>query len=111
MGGPLGGRVFKADRKILSLDHLRATEEFYRKHGSKAVVFARFLPMFRTIVPFVAGVAHMPYPTFFFYNVVGGIVWVLLFVWGGYFFGGIRAVEEDFTLVILGILVVSILPA
>lgn len=111
MGGLLGRRVFKEHRKILSLDHLRATEEFYRKYGSKAVVFARFLPMFRTIVPFVAGVAHMSYPVFVFYNVVGGVVWVLLFVWGGYFFGGIRVVEENFSLVILGIIVVSMLPA
>lgn len=111
LGGLLGRRVFKEHRKLLSLDHLRATEEFYRKHGSKAVVFARFLPMFRTIVPFVAGVAHMSYPVFFFYNVVGGAVWVVLFVWGGYFFGGIPVVEENFSLVILGIIVVSLLPA
>lgn len=111
LGGLLGRRVFKKDRKFLSLEHLRATEEFYRKYGSKAVVFARFLPMFRTIVPFVAGVAHMSYPVFFFYNIVGGIVWVLLFVWGGYFFGTIPAVEENFTLVILGIIVVSLIPA
>ncbi len=111
IGGLLGRRVFKEHRKILSLDHLRATEEFYRKHGSKAVIFARFLPMFRTIVPFVAGVAKMSYPVFFFYNVVGGIVWVVLFVWAGYFFGGIPAVEHNFSLVILAIIVVSMLPA
>ncbi|NOS66872.1 MAG: hypothetical protein HOO67_00670 [Candidatus Peribacteraceae bacterium] len=111
LGGLLGRRVFKEHRKILSLENLAATERFYHKHGSKAVVFARFLPMFRTIVPFVAGVAHMSYPVFFFYNVLGGIVWVLLFVWGGYFFGGIQAVEENFSLVILGIIVVSLVPA
>lgn len=111
MGGLLGRRVFKEHRKILSLDHLRATEEFYRRHGSKAVVFARFLPMFRTIVPFVAGVAKMPYSTFIYYNVLGGVVWVLLFVWGGYFFGTIPAVQANFTLVILAIIAVSLLPA
>lgn len=111
MGGVLGRRVFKEHRKLLSLENLRATEEFYRRHGSKAVVFARFLPMFRTIVPFVAGVAHMSYPVFVFYNVLGGVVWVTLFVWGGYFFGGIRVVEENFSLVILAIIVVSMLPA
>lgn len=111
IGGLLGRRVFKEHRKILNLDHLRATEEFYRRHGSKAVVFARFLPMFRTIVPFVAGVAKMPYSTFIFYNVLGGVVWVLLFVWGGYFFGTIKAVEENFTLVIFAIIAVSLFPA
>lgn len=111
LGRILGRRVFKEHRKFLSLDHLRATEEFYKRHGSKAVVFARFLPMFRTIVPFVAGVAHMPYPTFFFYNVVGGLVWVTLFTWLGYFFGTIPAVEKNFTLVIFGIIGISLLPA
>ncbi len=111
LGGLLGRRVFKEHRKLLSLENLAATERFYHKHGSKAVVFARFLPMFRTIVPFVAGIAKMPYHVFFFYNVVGGAVWVLLFVWGGYFFGGIRVVEENFSLVILAIIVVSLLPA
>ncbi len=111
MGGLLGRRVFKEHRKILSTENLRLTEEFYRRHGSKAVVFARFLPMFRTIVPFVAGIAKMPYPTFIFYNVLGGVVWVLLFVWGGYFFGGIPVVEENFSLVILAIIIVSLLPA
>ncbi len=110
-GGLLGRRVFKEHRKILSLENLRATEEFYKRHGSKAVIFARFLPMLRTIVPFVAGVAKMPYHVFFFYNVVGGAVWVLLFVWGGYFFGTIPAVEKNFSLVILAIIVVSLLPA
>ena len=111
LGGLLGRRVFKEHRRFLSMEHLRATEEFYRKHGGKAVIFARFLPMFRTIAPFVAGIAKMEYRKFLLYNVVGGVVWVLLFVWGGYFFGTIPFVEEHFSLVILAIIVLSLLPA
>ncbi len=110
LGGLLGRRVFKEHRKILSLDHLRATEEFYAKHGGKAVIFARFLPMFRTIAPFVAGIGKMHYGRFLFFNISGGIAWVLLFVWGGYFFGTIPAVEENFTFVILAIIIVSFVP-
>ena len=111
LGGKLGRRVFKEHRKILSMENLRATEGFYVRHGKKAIVLARFLPMFRTIAPFVAGVAKMHYPSFFFYNVVGATVWVFLFVWGGFFFGNLRVVEENFTLVILAIIVLSVIPA
>ena len=111
LGGKLGRRVFKQDRRFLSLDHLHATERFYEKYGAKAVVFARFLPMFRTVAPFVAGIAKMEYAKFLLYNVIGATVWVFLFVWGGYFFGTIPAVEHNFSLVILAIIVVSLLPA
>ncbi|MSR87261.1 hypothetical protein EXS70_03770 [Candidatus Peribacteria bacterium] len=110
LGGKLGRSVFKEGRKFLSIEHLEATELFYARHGGKAVVFARFLPMFRTIAPFVAGIGKMDYGKFLFYNVVGGTVWVVLFVWGGYFFGTIPAVEENFTLVIFGIIALSVLP-
>ncbi len=111
LGGKLGRRVFKEHNRFLSLEHLRATEAFYEKHGGKAVIFARFLPMFRTIAPFVAGVAKMDYAKFLAYNIIGGTVWVVLFIWAGYFFGTIPAVEKNFTLVILAIIILSVLPA
>jgi membrane-associated protein len=111
LGGKLGRRVFKEHRKFLSLEHLHATEAFYEKHGGKAIIFARFLPMFRTIAPFVAGIGKMNYGRFLMNNVIGAVIWVLLFVWGGYFFGSIPAVEHNFSLVILAIIVLSFVPA
>ncbi len=110
LGSILGRRVFKPNRRFLSLDHLHATEAFYARHGAKAVLFARFLPMFRTIAPFVAGIGKMEYAKFLFYNVVGATVWVLFFVWGGYFFGQLPAVEKNFSVVILAIIVISVVP-
>lgn len=111
IGKTFGRRLFKIHPKLLNMEHLEATERFYKKHGGKAIVFARFLPMFRTIAPFVAGIAHMDYGKFIFFNVTGGIVWVVLFVFLGYFFGTIPAVEENFTFVILAIVVISFVPA
>jgi membrane-associated protein len=111
IGKRLGRKLFKIHPKLLNMEHLEATERFYHKHGSKAVVFARFFPMFRTIAPFVAGIARMDYRKFFLYNVIGGSIWVVLFVLLGFFFGAIPAVEKNFTLVIVAIIVVSFLPA
>lgn len=110
LGGKLGRKVFREHSRILNLEHLRSTEQFYEKYGNKAILLARFLPIFRTVAPFVAGVGNMQYSTFIFYNVVGGILWVMLFVFCGYFFGTIPAVEHNFSLLILGIIAVSLLP-
>jgi membrane-associated protein len=111
----------KAGRKILSRkeffgfslkkEHIKKTQEFYERHGGKAIVFARFLPIVRTFAPFVAGVGEMPYTHFFFFNLVGGVIWVFLFVLGGYFFGNFPIIKENFSLVLIGIVALTIVPA
>ncbi|MCO6460603.1 MAG: DedA family protein [Saprospiraceae bacterium] len=110
IGRRLGPSIFKKDSKFIKKEHLEKTQEFYHKHGTKAIVLSRFLPIFRTFVPFVAGVAGMNPMKHFVYNVLGAVLWVLIFVLAGYFFGKIKFVQENFSLVIIGILVVTILP-
>ncbi|MBI2117683.1 VTT domain-containing protein, partial [Candidatus Peregrinibacteria bacterium] len=111
LGRHIGPRVFRSETHFLfKREHLDQTREFYRTHGAKTIVFARFVPIIRTFAPFVAGVGHMPYRQFFLYNVAGGILWVFLFVFGGVLFGNIPVVRENFTLVIFGIIGVSLLP-
>ena len=90
--------------------HIDKTNAFYAKHGGKTVIIARFMPIVRTFAPFVAGVGAMNFRTFFLYNIVGGVAWVAMFVFGGYFFGNIPAVKERFTLVIVAIIVLSVIP-
>lgn len=106
-----GHVVHWENSRWLKKEYLDRTHQFYERYGGKTIIFARFVPIVRTFAPFVAGVGSMTYGKFFMFNVVGGIVWVLLFVLGGYFFGNIPAVKHNFTLVILGIIAVSILPA
>ena len=103
---PRAERGFRFIRK----EHLDRTHAFYARHGGKTIVFARFMPIIRTIAPFVAGVGAMTYGRFIIYNVAGGITWIALFVFGGFFFGNIPAVEKNFTLVIFGIIFLSVLP-
>jgi len=90
--------------------HLEKTEAFYEKHGGKTVVFARFLPIFRTFAPFVAGVGHMIYTRFVLFSILGAIVWINSLVFLGYFFGNIPIVKNNLTVAILGIIVLSLLP-
>jgi membrane-associated protein len=96
--------------RFVNRDHLARTERFYERHGGKAIVFARFAPFLRTFAPFVAGMARMSYPRFAGFNVAGGIAWVGICCLGGYFFGNIPFVKENFTAVILGIIFVSLIP-
>lgn len=110
IGRAIGPRVYERDYRFLKRKHLDRTHEFYEKYGGKAVILARFMPIVRTFVPFIAGVGAMTYGKFVFYNVVGGIIWIGLFVFAGYFFGNIPAVEHNFTLVVLAIIFLSILP-
>ena len=110
VGSKLGTRIFKEEARILKLDYLRRTQVFYEKYGGKVIIVGRFIPIVRTYAPFVAGAARMPYPKFLTYNVVGGIVWIFIFLLSGYAFGGIPFVEDNFFLVVLVIVFLSVLP-
>ena len=96
---------------FLKKEHIDRTHRFYEKYGPKTIVLARFVPIIRTFAPFVAGVGKMSYARFLTYNVVGGILWIAAFVFGGYFFGNIPAVKENFTIIIFAIIIISVLPA
>ncbi len=111
VGAYVGPRLFLRKLHLLKQEHLDRAHRFYEKYGGKAIVFARFLPIFRTVVPFVAGMAKMTYRDFATYNVIGGIAWVALFTLAGFLFGNIPAVEKNFSLMILAIIVVSVIPA
>lgn len=110
VGRFIGPRAFSGTIRWLRQDYLRRTEEFYERHGGKTIVLTRFVPILRTFAPFVAGVGRMHFARFTAYNVGGGLAWVLLFVLGGYFFGNLPVVKENFSAVILGIIVVSVMP-
>jgi membrane-associated protein len=110
VGAWIGPRAFSGNVRFLRKDYLDRTHAFYEKHGGKTIILARFVPIIRTFAPFVAGVGAMSYPKFITYNVVGAVLWVGLFVPLGYYFGNFPAVKENFTLVILAIIAISILP-
>lgn len=112
VGKIVGNKVFEnPDSKIFKRSYLEKTQNFYDKYGSKTIIIARFVPIVRTFAPFVAGVGSMNYLKFAAYNVIGGVLWVLLFIYAGYFFGTIEIVKKNFTLVIMAIIFLSILPA
>lgn len=116
VGRYIGPRVFLPEgrrgrlERLLNPRHLERTHEFFEKYGGKAVVLARFVPIVRTFIPFVAGAGSMTYSTFAFYNVIGGALWVLICVGAGYLFGAIPVVKDNFELVVVGIVAVSVLP-
>jgi len=110
IGHYVGPKVFHENIRFVKRKHLDRTHEFYEKHGGKTIVLARFVPIIRTFAPFVAGVGSMAYGRFITYNVIGGIVWVWLFTLVGFFFGNLQVVKENFTLAILAIIAISLLP-
>jgi membrane-associated protein len=110
IGKWIGPPAFTGKIRFLKVEYLKRTEAFFVKHGSMTIVLSRFVPIIRTCAPFVAGVARMPYARFQAYNVFGGVSWVLLLVWAGYFFGNIPLIKDNFGIVTIGIIVVSLLP-
>jgi len=111
IGHYIGPRAFSGEVRFLKKKYLDRTHEFYERHGGKTIVLARFIPIIRTFAPFVAGVGAMSYGKFLTYNVFGGVLWVTLFTWGGYFFGNLPFVQENFSFVVLAIILISVLPA
>jgi membrane-associated protein len=111
IGHRIGPRAFSGQIRWLKKDYLDRTTRFYDKYGGKTIFLARFVPIVRTFAPFVAGVGQMRYGYFITYNIVGGLVWTTLFLWGGYFFGNMPFVQENFSLVVIAIILISVLPA
>jgi len=111
IGFHLGPRALRADGRFLKKAYLEKTQAFYQRYGAKTIVLARFVPIVRTFAPFLAGVGKMRYRRFAIYNVVGALLWVLTCTLVGFFFGNIPLVKDNFTLVILGIVLVSVSPA
>jgi membrane-associated protein len=111
IGHFIGPRAFSGEIRFLKKQYLDRTHAFYERYGGKTIVLARFVPIIRTFAPFVAGVGAMSYGRFISYNLVGGIAWVSLFTWGGYFFGTLPFVQNNFSFVVLAIIFISVLPA
>ena len=111
IGHYVGPKVFhKEEVRFLNRKYLDRTHDFYEKHGGKTIIIARFIPIIRTFAPFVAGIGRMTYGRFISYNVFGGLAWIAIFVFGGYYFGNLPFVKRNFTLVILAIIFISVLP-
>lgn len=112
IGKKIGAKIFeKEDIKYINKQHLKKAQNFYKRHGSMTIVLGRFIPIIRTFVPFVAGIGEMHYSKFIIYNMLGGIMWVSLFLGGGYFFGNLPVIKENFSYVVIGIIIISIIPA
>lgn len=110
IGRAIGPPAFSGRYRLLKVEYLHRTEDFFRRHGGMAVALSRFMPILRTFAPFVAGVGRMPYARFLGYNLLGGILWVTLFLWGGYLFGNIPVVKQNFGIVTIVIIFVSLIP-
>jgi membrane-associated protein len=111
IGHTVGPKVFNKEKsRFLNKEYLYRTHRFYEKYGGKTIILARFIPIIRTFAPFVAGIGSMTYRRFIIYNISGGIAWVVMFVLGGYLFGNIPVVKQNFSLVIFAIIFLSILP-
>ena len=110
IGHFVGPKVFKGNSRFLNKKYLDRTHEFYERYGGKTIIIARFVPIIRTFAPFVAGIGRMSYAKFMSYNVFGALIWIFSLTLAGYFFGGLKIVQENFSLVILMIIFLSIMP-
>jgi membrane-associated protein len=111
IGNFVGPKIFhRDDVRFLNKKHLERTHRFYEKYGGKTIIIARFVPIIRTFAPFVAGIGSMTYGRFLSYNIIGGILWIAICVFSGYFFGNIPVVKQNFSIVILAIIFISIMP-
>lgn len=110
IGHFFGERLIANPKVPIKKEHIDKTKAFFEKHGGKTIILARFVPIIRTFAPFVAGIGKMHYRKFIAYNVIGGVVWVVLFILAGYYFGNLPQVKHNFSLVIMGIILVSVLP-
>ncbi len=112
IGRFIGPKIFYKEKSLFfNKKYLEEAQKFYEKHGGKTIILTRFMPILRTFAPFVAGIGKMDYKKFFLYNIIGGLSWIGLFIFGGYYFGNIPVVKNNFSLVILGIIIISLLPA
>jgi membrane-associated protein len=111
VGRRFGARIFKSNNSIIfNKKHIKKAQAFYDSYGGKTIIIAKFIPLIRTFIPFIAGTAEVKFTSFIFYNMIGSIPWVTLFIIGGYFFGNIPFVSNNFELVILFIIIISISP-
>lgn len=110
IGSKVGVHAFDGRFRFLKQEHLERTQHFFKRYGGKTIVIARFIPIVRTYAPFVAGAGGMEYSRFVFFNVAGALLWITLFLFGGFFFGNIPVVQENFGLVVIAIIVVSVVP-
>ena len=110
LGSYLGPKVFKEDNKVLKLSYYLKTHAFFEKYGATAVIFSRFVPIIRTIAPFVAGVSRMPFLKYSLYNIIGGASWILVFLFAGFFLGNVPFFKAHFALVGIAIILISIIP-
>ncbi len=110
IGNYLGPKVFKPNNRVLKLDYYLQTQAFFDKHGALAVIISRFMPIIRTVAPFVAGVGKMPFLKYSLYNIIGGTAWIILFLFAGYFLGNIPFFKAHFALVGVVIILISIIP-
>jgi membrane-associated protein len=110
IGHYFGPKVFSMNIRFLKKEYLEKTQQFYEKHGGKTIIIARFIPIIRTFAPFVAGVGSMNYSKFIQYNVIGALVWCSSFIYAGYFFGNLDFVKNNFSVIVLAIIIISVLP-
>jgi membrane-associated protein len=110
LGKFLGHKVFERNYRLVKKEHLYRTHGFYEKHGGKTIIIARFVPIIRTFAPFIAGVGSMKYLRFISFNIIGGVLWIFTCSFGGYFFGNLPFVKNNFSVVVLAIILISLLP-
>jgi membrane-associated protein len=110
IGHFFGMKVFNLNIKFLKKEYVDRTHQFYEKYGGKTIIIARFVPIVRTFAPFVAGIGAMTYSKFFQFNIIGGILWTAIIIYSGYFFGNLEFVKNNFSFIVLAIIIISVLP-